>query len=139
VTWGGHPGNPNIDRGVGVLLAVPYGLLADRYGRKPMICLSIPGFLSNMVFTAVILGFSNIFPLRMIWLSSITWIFGGGAIVAGALVWTMMADVTTESQRSALSHDSSTQTNTSVEQQYSSNSALLQWVPTSLLLQSVHG
>jgi hypothetical protein len=92
-----------------------------------------------MVFTAVILGFSNIFPLRMIWLSSITWIFGGGAIVAGALVWTMMADVTTESQRSALSHDSSTQTNTSVEQQYSSNSALLQWVPTSLLLQSVHG
>ncbi|QGA13068.1 hypothetical protein EYB26_000713 [Talaromyces marneffei] len=85
-----------------VLLAIPYGLLADRIGRKPTIMLSIPGFILNMIICGVVLWWSDIFPLRAIWLSALAWLFGGGLVVASALVWTMMADVTTEQQRSAM-------------------------------------
>jgi len=83
-----------------ILLAVPYGLLADRYGRKPTICLAIPGFVLNVAITLVVLWFSDIFPLRAVWLSSLAWLFGGGLVVSASIIWTMMADVTTESQRS---------------------------------------
>lgn len=85
-----------------VLLAIPYGLLADRIGRRPTILLSIPGFIGNMVICGTVLWRSDIFPLRAIWFSALTWLFGGGLVVASALVWTMMADVTTEQQRSAM-------------------------------------
>ncbi|ODH45312.1 hypothetical protein ACO22_00190 [Paracoccidioides brasiliensis] len=86
----------------GVLLSMPYGLLADKYGRKPVFCICIPGFVLNMILTGVILYATNTFPLRMVWLSTLAWLFGGGFAVASTMVWTMMADVTAESQRAAL-------------------------------------
>lgn len=82
-----------------IVLAIPYGLMADRYGRKPTVGLAIPGFVLNMVITLVVLWFSNVFPLRAVWLSSLAWLFGGGLVVSASIIWTMMADVTTESQR----------------------------------------
>ncbi|OJD17208.1 hypothetical protein AJ78_02701 [Emergomyces pasteurianus Ep9510] len=86
----------------GVLLSLPYGLLADKYGRKPIFCICIPGFILNMIVTGVVLYASDTFPLRMVWLSTLAWVLGGGYAVASAMVWTMMADVTAESQRAAL-------------------------------------
>ena len=83
----------------GATLAIPYGLLADRYGRRPAIFLSIPGFTINAVICVGVLWFSEIFPLRFIWLSCLAWFFGGGPAVAFAIIWTMMADVTGESER----------------------------------------
>jgi MFS family permease len=81
------------------VLALPYGLLADRIGRKPTILLAIPGFVLNIVVQGIVLWFSETIPLRAIWLSSLTWLFGGGLVVAAAVIWTMMTDVTTEAQR----------------------------------------
>jgi hypothetical protein len=52
-----------------------------------------------MLISGVTLWFSNIFPLRAVWISALAWLFGGGLVVAAAMVWTMMADVTTEEQR----------------------------------------
>ncbi|KAK2768347.1 hypothetical protein FQN54_000201 [Arachnomyces sp. PD_36] len=84
------------------LLAIPYGLLADRIGRKPTVCLSIPGFILNGILILVPLRFSNVFPLRTVWLSSLTWFIGGGPVVAFATLWTMMADVTTNEERASV-------------------------------------
>lgn len=86
-----------------ILLALPYGLLADRIGRKPTILLAVPGFVLNILMQGCVLWFSDIFPLRAIWLSSLSWLFGGGVVVAAAVIWTMMTDVTTEAQRSVFS------------------------------------
>ena len=84
---------------IGAALAIPYGLLADRYGRRPTIFLSIPGFAINALISVGVLWFSDIFPLRFIWLSCLAWFFGGGPAVTFAIMWTMMADTTDESER----------------------------------------
>ncbi|KAJ5384098.1 Major facilitator superfamily domain general substrate transporter [Penicillium concentricum] len=90
------------DGSLSALLAIPYGLLADRRGRKSTLALSIPGFGLNALLTLVILWFSDVFPLRALWFTALTWVFGGGPVVSFAIIWTMMADVTTEAERAGI-------------------------------------
>ncbi|KAJ5777608.1 hypothetical protein N7520_000854 [Penicillium odoratum] len=84
------------------LLAIPYGLLADRQGRKSTLLLGMPGFALNSIIVLTVMWFSDIFPLRAVWFSSLAWLLGGGPVVAFAIIWTMMADVTTEDERATL-------------------------------------
>ncbi|KAJ5499369.1 Major facilitator superfamily domain general substrate transporter [Penicillium expansum] len=79
-----------------------YGLLADRRGRKSTLALSLPGFALNSILTITILWFSDIFPLRALWFTALTWVFGGGPVVSFAIIWTMMADVTSEAERAGI-------------------------------------
>ncbi|KAJ5773794.1 Major facilitator superfamily domain general substrate transporter [Penicillium paradoxum] len=90
------------DGTLSALLAIPYGLLADRHGRKSTLVLSLPGFGLNALLTLVILWFSDTFPLRALWFTALTWILGGGPVVSFAIIWTMMADVTNEAQRAGI-------------------------------------
>ncbi|BCS22356.1 MFS transporter [Aspergillus puulaauensis] len=84
------------------ICAIPYGLMADRYGRRQAIRLTVPGFLLNAMITNSALWFSNTFPLKGIWLASFSWIIGGGPAVALVVIWTMLADLTTDSKRAML-------------------------------------
>ncbi|KAL4783504.1 major facilitator superfamily domain-containing protein [Aspergillus varians] len=84
------------------ICAIPYGLLADRYGRRRAIRLTVPGFLLNALITNSVLWFSDTFPLRAIWLASFSWIIGGGPTVALVIIWTMLADLSTDSKRAML-------------------------------------
>ncbi|KAJ5960832.1 Major facilitator superfamily domain general substrate transporter [Penicillium vulpinum] len=90
------------DGSLSALLAIPYGLLADRRGRKSTLALSIPGFGLNAILTVLILWFSDVFPLRALWFTALSWLFGGGPVVSFAIIWTMMADVTTEAERAGI-------------------------------------
>ncbi|KAJ5623363.1 MFS transporter [Penicillium lividum] len=83
----------------GVVLAVPYGLLADRWGRKPVVLMSIMGILLSMTFTLLVCGLWQIFPLRLVWLSPVFTILGGGAPVLFSMILTMIADVMPENER----------------------------------------
>ncbi|PLB46300.1 MFS general substrate transporter [Aspergillus steynii IBT 23096] len=85
-----------------IFMAIPYGLLADRRGRKPTICLSIPGFALNCAIQFAVMWYPDVFPLRTVWISCLSWLFGGGPVVAFAIIWTMMSDVTTEDERAAM-------------------------------------
>ncbi|KAL4893000.1 MFS general substrate transporter [Aspergillus ambiguus] len=85
-----------------IFMAIPYGLLADRRGRKPTLCLSIPGFTLNTIIMFVVMWYSDVFPLRAVWISCLAWLFGGGPVVAFAIIWTMMSDVTTEEERASM-------------------------------------
>lgn len=82
-----------------MVLAIPYGLMADRYGRKPTVCLVVPGHMVSVAITFVVLWYSDTIPLRAVWLSALGTFIGGGPAVAFAIVWTMMSDVTTEDER----------------------------------------
>ncbi|KAJ6008256.1 hypothetical protein N7540_012232 [Penicillium herquei] len=84
------------------LLAIPYGLLADRRGRKSTLLIGLPGFFLNSMITVAVMWFSETIPLRAVWLSSLAWLLGGGPVVTFAIIWTMMSDVTTEDERASL-------------------------------------
>ncbi|OGE53913.1 hypothetical protein PENARI_c007G09891 [Penicillium arizonense] len=56
------------------ICSIPYGILADRYGRRRAIRLTIPGFVLNALITNSVLWFSDALPLRAIWLASFSWI-----------------------------------------------------------------
>jgi hypothetical protein len=84
--------------------------------------------------------------LRAIWLSSLAWLIGGGPVVAFAIIWTMMADVTTESERYALfwvdgvnDRRNANKNNPVIEPRCSSNSELSQWEQISFPRLLVHG
>lgn len=77
-------------------------MLADRYGRQRAIRLTVPGFVLNSLITNSVLWFSHVLPLRAIWLASFSWIIGGGPTVALVVIWTMLADLTTDEQRASL-------------------------------------
>lgn len=84
------------------LFAIPYGLLADRYGRLSTIHLTIPGFIINGIITNSVLWFSDVFPLRGTWIAALSWTLGGGPVVAFTLIWAMIADATTETKRATV-------------------------------------
>ncbi|KAJ5794581.1 MFS transporter [Penicillium paradoxum] len=83
----------------GVALAIPYGLLADRWGRKPVVLMSIIGILLSMAFTLAVCGLQKIFPLRLVWLAPIFTVLGGGVPVLFSMILTMIADIMPENDR----------------------------------------
>ena len=83
----------------GILLALPYGTLADRWGRKPVLLLCALGLALSMTAVLMVCWLWWIFPLRFVW---IAWCFttvGGGASVLMATTFTMLTDLTNESNR----------------------------------------
>lgn len=83
----------------GLFLAIPFGMLADRYGRKWLCLLNIASMWLRMGWICFVCAFPNAFPIRLIWLESALGIFGGGNLVASALFMVVMTDVTPEASR----------------------------------------
>ncbi|KAI7553027.1 hypothetical protein KC331_g1507 [Hortaea werneckii] len=84
----------------GLLLAMPYGVAADKVGRKPVLLLSMAG----QVFAAAWVLFVawNNLSLRLVWLSSAFTLIGGGSTVTVAVCMMIVADSTSEEDRSRL-------------------------------------
>lgn len=100
----------------GILLSLPYGVLSDHWGRKPVLYLGIVGLIlgetwvrlvctwiaspGHILRTDMKIGyFSDILPLRMIWLSGLFRIIGGGDSVLVSNALTMVADMHSEEER----------------------------------------
>lgn len=79
---------------------VPYGLLADRIGRKPVIILSLVGLLLNACWDIIVMWFWKTIPLRAIWADVVFTFIGGGDSVTLMVFYATISDITTEENRS---------------------------------------
>ncbi|GKZ28292.1 hypothetical protein AbraIFM66950_003548 [Aspergillus brasiliensis] len=83
----------------GILFAVPYGVLADRIGRRPVLLLCALGFTLSDVWTKAVGWFSDQLPLRLIWLGPIAQVLGGGTQVATSMMYVMLADLFSDEEQ----------------------------------------
>ncbi|KAJ5581546.1 hypothetical protein N7535_000166 [Penicillium sp. DV-2018c] len=83
----------------GMALSLPYGLLADSWGRRPVLYLSMLGIMLGEIWVKIVCLGSSFIPLRMVWFSSLFKIIGGGDQVVTAIALVMVADVFTEDER----------------------------------------
>ncbi|KGO74874.1 Major facilitator superfamily domain, general substrate transporter [Penicillium italicum] len=84
----------------GLLLSLPYGVMADRWGRKPLVYLSMLGILLGEIWIRIVCLWPTVIPLRMVWLSALFKIIGGGDQVLTAIALVIVADVFSEDERS---------------------------------------
>ncbi|EPE26904.1 MFS general substrate transporter [Glarea lozoyensis ATCC 20868] len=82
-----------------ILLAVPYGWVADKYGRKLVITAALGGCIMAYVWTLLVAGWWHL-PLRWVWVSSIFLMIGGGNVTATTMASTIVADVAPLDMRS---------------------------------------
>ncbi|KND93588.1 hypothetical protein TOPH_01530, partial [Tolypocladium ophioglossoides CBS 100239] len=85
-----------------LLVAFPYGLLADRIGRKPTAVLAYGGTAVSFAFTPLMLGGMQA-QVRgnpyLLMTGSLFLLFGGGVPVLLATLYAMAADVSTEKEK----------------------------------------
>lgn len=83
----------------GLFLAIPFGMLADEYGRGWLSVLNVAAMWLRMGWICFVCAFPNAFPIRLIWLQSALGVLGGGSLVASALFMVIVTDVTPEASR----------------------------------------
>ncbi|KAK7932610.1 mfs multidrug protein, partial [Apiospora marii] len=83
-------------------LALPYGIAADRIGRKKVLLMSTIGMLLCEAFRLLVNWQSGRIPLRVIWAAPLFRILGGGDAVAATMVLTALSDVYPEENRTVL-------------------------------------
>ncbi|OQD60699.1 hypothetical protein PENPOL_c021G03643 [Penicillium polonicum] len=83
----------------GLLVSIPFGSLADRIGRKKVLMLALVGCLLSDTWVATVCLFPQIFPIRMVWLSGLWQLIGGGGAVVMSLCFTLIGDVCSPEQR----------------------------------------
>ncbi|TPX11094.1 uncharacterized protein E0L32_007955 [Thyridium curvatum] len=82
-----------------ILCAIPFGIMADKVGRKPVMLLAWTGLLLNLLWYEVVFAF---FPLWVVWLGAIPLFIGGFPSVGPAMIFTCLADVTPQPERASV-------------------------------------
>ncbi|EMD87920.1 hypothetical protein COCC4DRAFT_173223 [Bipolaris maydis ATCC 48331] len=84
-----------------ILLAIPFGTMADRVGRKWIFAASLLGCELSSAWVLLICYFKSL-PLQLTWLSSAFYLIGGGPIVAAAVAMTMISDIVPPDKRTTV-------------------------------------
>ena len=78
---------------VGLLFAVPYGMLADKKGRKFVVGLTVTAIVLCYIWSFCILYFYNTLPLGLIYKYPLLLWIGGGGFVAGSIITAIASEV----------------------------------------------
>ncbi|TDZ17882.1 Efflux pump ustT [Colletotrichum orbiculare MAFF 240422] len=84
---------------IGAVCAFPWGIVADRLGRKKVFSITVFGIAMDQLWFAVVCGFPGTIPIQSIWLGPSVIALGGGNAVLSAVVFSMLSDVTTPENR----------------------------------------
>ncbi|KAK0651109.1 major facilitator superfamily domain-containing protein [Cercophora newfieldiana] len=84
----------------GLFLTVPFGAVADRYGRVLVLGMVLLGFTLGLGWFLFVCLMDGALDLRLIWLSNLGGLLGGGPVVFNSMLFTMIADISTDAQRS---------------------------------------
>ncbi|KAI8238806.1 MFS efflux pump atnC [Colletotrichum sp. SAR 10_98] len=81
----------------GLILAMWFGVLADKQGRRRVFFLSVVGQVLGACWVLFISWLE--LPLRLVWLSSFFLVVGGGSTVTGAVAMMIITDASPEKYR----------------------------------------
>ncbi|KAF4455609.1 hypothetical protein F53441_2133 [Fusarium austroafricanum] len=85
--------------GVPIITQFPYGIVADKYGRRLVLFLAMLGCCLSTAWLLMVLLFPNIFSIWAILGGSLFLVIGGGGQMAVAMVYTIVADIVPVDQR----------------------------------------
>lgn len=83
----------------GLLTTIPYGLLADRIGRKPVFAFALIGMLIGAAYNMLIMSFWKVLPIYLLCVAPLFWFIGGGPAVSQMMFYAIGCDITTEATR----------------------------------------
>ncbi|KAK8147944.1 hypothetical protein G3M48_000642 [Beauveria asiatica] len=83
----------------GLLTAIPYALLADRYGQKPFIILNAFGIALAAAGDRIICHWAQRFSVYSLWAAPLLYFVGGGPQVSNALLFANVTGLTTDASR----------------------------------------
>ncbi|KAI0175164.1 major facilitator superfamily transporter [Pestalotiopsis sp. NC0098] len=82
---------------VGCLVAIPWGGVADRVGRRPVWSLALLGMIVEAAWQMTVVWLSETMSIYLVWLGPLGLVIGGGNAVLNAVSSGMLADVVPES------------------------------------------
>ncbi|KAK4215430.1 major facilitator superfamily domain-containing protein [Rhypophila decipiens] len=88
----------------GIILALPYGYAADRYGRQPILLLSLLGVILEGIFERLIIWWHSggLGELRSLWWVPLCQFIGGGPQVASSMAYAMISDLCPSEKRASV-------------------------------------
>lgn len=86
----------------GLILAIPYGVLADMRGRRFVAALSLAGFVLRDLWAFSVMYFYKVFPIRAIYAAPAFLVLGGGSTVISPMIMAIIAATIHENERFVL-------------------------------------
>ncbi|KAF5720124.1 major facilitator superfamily transporter [Fusarium mundagurra] len=83
----------------GLMLAIPYGVLADSKGRRLVTGLSLLGFVLRDIWAFTVLCFHRVFPVRAVYAAPAFLVLGGGSTVISPMIMAIIAAALPEASR----------------------------------------
>ncbi|KFA73437.1 hypothetical protein S40288_04186 [Stachybotrys chartarum IBT 40288] len=87
---------------VPVVVQIPFGVLADKYGRRPVLILSFVGCILNVAWVMLVLGLPDVFSIWAILFGALPYLIGGGSLMTIAMLYTITSDIVPTPQLSHL-------------------------------------
>ncbi|KAL8287936.1 hypothetical protein RB600_003730 [Gaeumannomyces tritici] len=79
-----------------LVVSFPWGLLADRFGRKPILWASFAGILMSICWSCFVISRPDLMPVELTLLGTLFAVFGGGPATAVTVIHAVIADVATD-------------------------------------------
>ncbi|KAF5512790.1 Efflux pump ustT [Colletotrichum aenigma] len=89
----------SLQAAIAAVAALPWGIVADRVGRKIVFRLAVLGTMLDQLWFLAVCAFTPAIPLNTMWVGSSLLVIGGGNPVVSAVIFSMLTDITTPENR----------------------------------------